>query len=716
MPRQQRINLAVPAMLAVMVCHHGLGAVRGAVSHPEPALEQAGHPHHVRSDMHTTGPRRVAGRDHTNDVTAYFADSLTTIYRDDQPTAVDMSLNGYVALAQNEYEATQLVIRAATDARVTVSVALNSHTYNGVGTHRNDDAGSHGGGISGLSIRVNPIGYVHRGPCPYATPPGITCPHDHPLWCRNLTANGTSGCGGHWYDKSVMGFAKGECQGCSTFGPAITVGHQEWYPYVVLDPPSDSPQQVSFEVAPGKAQPVLITVHADNNTVPTKYSLDVQISVDDTAHGEPPTTAPLHMPLTVQVYNFTLPQTPSRLSLFGVTETSGVSVFGNTWDTTAFHDFLLDHRIPVNALYAGASGFPSVDTSELSRLWSRGQRVWEPSNHFGGKGGELGYPTAHLDQFVSQLNASVAQAAQSGWPVHNMLLYAFDEASVASMPGLEQLSRAVKAVIPDIQIATCGNSQWLYYGGDGKAAMGDGTGNGTVPLPPGDERLKYVDIIIPRAWQYSTNWSNPLYQTPGRGRAFIEAARQRGKKIGWYVSGTPVGEAGLNWMTEMPAMRARLMTGVAAVKQESDAILYYRLNDWGTYVGTQGIQNVSSTLDVLDFRYCDADCSNDGEALLMLPNPSSTLSTMQFENMRDGLEDVEYYAVLSSLIDEANGRGIDVHEEAQALSVPDAVFEYVQWSPAPSNFTYTQSPLVFRSQRDRVATAIVSIRHKLQHH
>ena len=29
------------------------------------------------------------------------------------------------------------------------------------------------------------------------------------------------------------------------------------------------------------------------------------------------------------------------------------------------HDFLIDHRIPVNALYAGAEGFPSVDTSEL---------------------------------------------------------------------------------------------------------------------------------------------------------------------------------------------------------------------------------------------------------------------------------------------------------------------------------------------------------------
>ena len=79
------------------------------------------------------------------------------------------------------------------------------------------------------------------------------------------------------------------------------------------------------------------------------------------------------------------------------------------------------------------------------------------------------------------------------------------------------------------------------------------------------------------------------------GREFTRAARKRGKKIGWYVSGVPVGRAGLNWYTEYPPMRklyrcrlgcillkmpaismrtgARLMAGAAAVKQESDALL-----------------------------------------------------------------------------------------------------------------------------------------------
>ena len=45
------------------------------------------------------------------------------------------------------------------------------------------------------------------------------------------------------------------------------------------------------------------------------------------------------------------------------------------------------------------------------------------------------------------------------------------------------------------------------FGGAGNASVGDGTGNGTVPLPAGDGRLEHVDIIVPRAYQYSLNWS-----------------------------------------------------------------------------------------------------------------------------------------------------------------------------------------------------------------
>jgi hypothetical protein len=418
--------------------------------------------------------------------------------------------------------------------------------------------------------------------------------------------------------------------------------------------------------------------------------------------------------VTVTVHNFSIPLAPSKLSLWGVGDTSGMLVSGDQYNTTKLHDFLLDHRIPVNALYAGAEGFPSVDTAELKRLWDRGQRVWEPSAHWGaGRGGKMGYDPAKVQEFLRGVNASIAKAEAAGWPRKNMLLYAFDEPSVSQMPGLEQFSRLAKdALGPDIQIATCGNGQWEYYYGVGNASIG--TGNGTIPLPPGEERLKYVDLIVPRAWLYSQNWSDPVYQQPGRGQDFIKKARAGGKKIGWYVSGTPVGKAGLNWYVEYPPMRSRLMAGVAAVKQESDALLYYRLDGWQPYKGTGGIQDISPTMEVLDFKYCDADCSGDGEGLVIVPSPSGVLSTLQMENLRDGLEDLEWYHLLSTLLQNASAAGISVSSaEKAAATVPDKLFSAVQFNSRPDNFTYSQDPSLLRAQRSAVASAIHSLQAKL---
>ena len=97
------------------------------------------------------------------------------------------------------------------------------------------------------------------------------------------------------------------------------------------------------------------------------------------------------------------------------------------------------------------------------------------------------------------------------------------------------------------------------------------------------------------------------------------------------------------------------MAGAAAVKQESDALLCttprdfvmhcrpslvshvwrwrvstdYRIDCWSAYSGG-GIRNISDTLEVLDFKYCDG-ASSDGEGLLILPSPSGVLSTIHFE-------------------------------------------------------------------------------------
>ena len=69
--------------------------------------------------------------------------------------------------------------------------------------------------------------------------------------------------------------------------------------------------------------------------------------------------------------------------------------------------------------------------------------------------------------------------------------------------------------------------------------------------------------------------------------------------------------------------------------------------------------------------------SYDGEALLLLPGPTGILSTLHFDSIRDGLEDLEYFRLLSGLVAAARAKGIEVSAEAAKLSIPDAVFESV---------------------------------------
>eukprot|EP01051_Picozoa_sp_SAG22_P000323 SAG22_NODE_7_length_40155_cov_25.241356_36_plen_176_part_00 len=119
--------------------------------------------------------------------------------------------------------------------------------------------------------------------------------------------------------------------------------------------------------------------------------------------------------------------------------------------------------------------------------------------------------------------------------------------------------------------------------------------------------------------------------------------RSEGQKVGWYTSGVPSGHGGLNWYVEYPAVRSRLLMGVAAWKQQSDFYIYYGLGGWSSFSDHNGYspagkpEALTPFLEVTDVRYTAS--SYDGEALLVLPGPKGMLSTIHFENLRDGLEE-----------------------------------------------------------------------------
>lgn len=135
-----------------------------------------------------------------------------------------------------------------------------------------------------------------------------------------------------------------------------------------------------------------------------------------------------------------------------------------------------------------------------------------------------------------------------------------------------------------------------------------------------------------------------------------------------------------------PAVRSRLLMGLAAYKHGIDAYEYYALGNWeqffqvtsdgrAEYVPLARPETLTPFLEVTDMMY-DAT-SYDGEALLLLPGPTGILSTLHFDSIRDGLEDLEYFRLLSGLVAAARAKGIEVSAEAAKLSIPDAVFDSV---------------------------------------
>eukprot|EP01051_Picozoa_sp_SAG22_P006679 SAG22_NODE_444_length_10453_cov_8.586343_10_plen_142_part_00 len=114
----------------------------------------------------------------------------------------------------------------------------------------------------------------------------------------------------------------------------------------------------------------------------------------------------------------------------------------------------------------------------------------------------------------------------------------------------------------------------------------------------------------------------------------------------------------MNWFLEYPAIRSRVMLGAGAWASSLDFFLYYRLNGWiqyepgakGVGVGGAGPINSSGVTKFCEVTgYSNANYSFDGEGQPILPGEKGVLSTLHFENMRDGLEDHAMLAVLRDL-------------------------------------------------------------------
>ena len=424
----------------------------------------------------------------------------------------------------------------------------------------------------------------------------------------------------------------------------------------------------TIDVAQGTLQPLWVLVRSRADTPPGIYQGTLTVT---TAAG-----GSRALPFEVEVFGFAVPKEQHLLTIWGNNDATFKAMYGAAYDSAMAartRDFLLEHRLAFNTLYAAQSagkpigpgfytdciGYPSLaDPADLRKLWEQGSRWWS-----------LGYlhpvfpkkagltMDEYIPKFIEMMRNSLAHAEAAGWPRSNLGIYFFDETK--DFAALARAASKVKAAFPDIPLMTTGYDR--SYG---------------VKGGPVDQA---IDIWCPLTPRFVEDM--PV----------IEQGRQRGKKAWWYVCCGPRGKTVLNFFCQYPPLRSRLLMGAATWKYQPDGFLYYRISGWRFYK-----KPISSGPLTAWEPYYQPGPDGDGE--LICPGPKGALSTVQFENLRDGIEDYEYWWLLRDRLRQAKAAGRDVGDAETLLAVPPSVLEHLT--------RYSEEPGDLRGLRLRLARAI----------
>jgi len=452
----------------------------------------------------------------------------------------------------------------------------------------------------------------------------------------------------------------------------------DWWPHPILTFKS------SFDVPQGEVQPLWLDIHASEEARAGAY--EGQLIVRANA------AQPKSMRIRVQVYDFTVPRQQHLKTIWGMTEANFSKYYKGSYDERfawKYFDMFLDHRMSAADLYrtmpTGVEGEDSIhhlaNVDALRRIKQRGSGWWNVGYVLAPEHVERGlveklskdYDT-YLSKCVELFRTEVERLKAAEWPEDRTGIYFLDETS--NFEALGKAAKAMKEAFPDIPLMTTGYDR--SYGLEDNVVS------------------KSLDIWVPLTPRYR--------EDEGK----IVEGRKLGKQAWWYTCCGPIGSKDLNWFTQFPAIRARLLMGVAARRYAVDGYLYYRCCGWANNPGpipadtdiyTAWVPQYSGTLP-------------DGDGQIVCAGPAGPLPTIALENIRDGLEDYEYYWVLEDLLRQADAARLPRARQARVaelrglLEVPDTLLTSIT--------QYSEDPQVLLLQRDKVAAAIVELQQVLK--
>jgi len=376
------------------------------------------------------------------------------------------------------------------------------------------------------------------------------------------------------------------------------VEHVGWWP----DPLVPAKEMLA---EPGEAMPIWVSLKSEPNTPPGVYGGRLSIWLDDRHAG--------FLPMSVRVHDVTLPRTTTVRTAFSTYNGMIKQAYGGTLTPEMwrkYQEFIADHRINPDNIYRSSP--PPIEDVEY--FAKRGQLNAFNLMYIRKSDQKHPYDAAHLARIAKVLDPYVAELRKRKL-VHLAYIYGFDEVKPEQFPAMRRAFGFLKKRYPEIPLVTTGYDH--SFGID-------------------SELDDVVDIWVPLTSRYDL--------------AKAEAARKRGKEVWWYICIGPRNPYA-NWFVEYTALEPRLLWWMT-FQHRVPGFLYYTMTRWQHQREPLRVDGHNKT-NWIAASYKTAN----GDGSLFCGGPDGPLTTIRFENVRDGIEDCELLTLLAKRVGDGGASG-----------------------------------------------------------
>ncbi len=428
--------------------------------------------------------------------------------------------------------------------------------------------------------------------------------------------------------------------------PPYQVKYIGWHPDPILD------FLKGYNIKKDEVQPVWIRISAPAGTPAGVYTAPITVKAID--------VAAVKLTLNVRVWDFDVPQQRHLRTAMSIYDVYLPYAYGKLTEPMQqrYEDFVLSYRINPDYIYR-----PEMPPIESLKRWDKQGLnafniiyIQKPNNIRAGDP----FPAEQKRLLLGKIDEAVGLLKANGL-FEKAYVYGFDEIGPESFTAMQDIFSEIKARHPDLLTLTTG-----YDDTFGIASKVDAI-DGWIPLTPKFD--------------------------PKR----VEEARARGKQVWWYTCIGPQAPWA-NWLIEYDLIDARMLMGLQAAKYRPDGYLYYAMMRWPL------TKKPITFGPYTDWPPASFQTAN-GDGSIICAGPHGPLPTIRLENIRDGIEDYEYFWLLEQEIGRL--KKLSGPAAAQALAKAEKAM-VIGDDLVASMSSFSKSPEAVGAKRRQVAEAIVA--------